>query len=308
MRNGGVFRVRQVFHAEIFFGLGDAGGGQGHGPGLFVCEVIAVVVILDLLFVGLGKDLFPKGGHEIIRHFVELGGIFALAGNDQRGPGLVDQNGVHLIHNGEGVFPLDQFLLINGHVVPQVVKAKLIVGAVGDVGGVALPALVGVHAGNDEAHTQAQVTVHLAHPLALVLGQIVVDGDDVDPPARQGVQVGRQGGNQGLTFAGFHLGNTALMQNNAAHQLHGIGPQAQHPVRCLPDGGKCLRRLALGKPVLEFGGLGLQIGLGEVLVSVLHAENFIHSRLDLTDLPLGAGAENFRKQSHRWSPFPLQCP
>ena len=67
---------------------------------------------------------------------VELGGLVALAGDDQGGAGLVDEDGVHLVHDGEGVAPLDHVLLVDGHVVPQVVKAELVVGAVGDVGGV----------------------------------------------------------------------------------------------------------------------------------------------------------------------------
>ena len=78
-------------------------------------------------------------------------------------------------------------LLVDGHVVPQVVEAELVVGAVGDVGGIGGLALGRAdHAVDDQAHRQAQEAVDLAHPLAVALGQVVVDGDDVDALARSG--------------------------------------------------------------------------------------------------------------------------
>ena len=65
------------------------------------------------------------------------------------------------------------------HVVAQVVEAELVVGAVGDVGGVGGAALVGGHLRQDDADLEAEEAVHAAHPLAVALGQVVVDGDDV---------------------------------------------------------------------------------------------------------------------------------
>ena len=79
-----------------------------------------------------------------------------------------------------------------GHVVAQVVEAELVVGAVGDVGGVSHPPLVGRHLREDHADVQAQEAVHPAHPLAVPFGQIVVDGDDVHALAGHAVEVGRQ--------------------------------------------------------------------------------------------------------------------
>ena len=56
-----------------------------------------------------------------------------MAGDDQGGTGLVDEDGVHLVHDGESVAPLHELSLVDGHVVPQVIETKLVVGAVGDV-------------------------------------------------------------------------------------------------------------------------------------------------------------------------------
>ena len=85
---------------------------------------------------------------------------------------------------------LDHLLLVDGHVVAQVVEAHLIVGAVGDVGGVGGAALVGGKAVDYEADAKAEKAVDLAHPLAVALGEVVVHRDDVDALAREGVEVG----------------------------------------------------------------------------------------------------------------------
>ena len=90
VRQGGVLRVGQILHAEEPLGLGNAGGGQRHGAGLLIHEVVAVVVVVNLLVLGFGEDLLAQGGHKPVSHFVELGGILPLAGNDQGGTGLVD--------------------------------------------------------------------------------------------------------------------------------------------------------------------------------------------------------------------------
>ena len=102
------------------------------------------------------------------------------------------------------------------------------------------------HAVDDQAHGQAHEAVDLAHPLAVALGQVVVDGDDVDALAGQGVEVGGQGGHQGLAFAGLHLGDAALVKDDAADELHPVGAHAQHPPGGLPAGGK-----GLGQDVVQ---------------------------------------------------------
>ena len=300
---GGVLRIRQILHAEELLRLFDALGGQGHGAGLFIHEIVAVVIVLDFLLVGLGKNLTAQGGHKLVRPLVQLGRVLSLAGDDQRGPGLVNEDGVHLVHDGKGVAPLNQLLLVDGHVVPQVVKAQLVVGAVSNVRGVSLPALGGSHAGNHQANGQTQIAVDLTHPLGLIFGQVVVDSDHMDPFPGQGIQIAGQNGHQGFAFTGLHFSDPTLMQNDAAHKLHRIGPQAQHPVRRLPHGGESLRQqviqgLPLSQPLLELGSLAPEFFLAQGLIAVLQGQNLIHQRLNFLDFPLGAGAEQFIKQSH----------
>ena len=96
--------------------------------------------------------------------------------------------------------------------------------------------------------------MHPAHPLGVVLGQVVVDRDDVDAAAGQRVQVGRQHSGQGLALTGLHLGDVAQVQRGAAHELDVEVALAEHPGRRLADGRERLgqqliERLAVGVPL-----------------------------------------------------------
>ena len=150
-----VFHVGDVFHLEEGLGLGHTFVGEGDGLFLF----------------GHGVVLFVfQPGDELIRPGVQLGGFVALTGNDEGRTGLVDEDGVHLVHDGVGVAPLHHVAFPDDHVVAQVIKAHFIVGAVGHVAGVSLPALGVVHVMNDDAHAHAHEAEDVAHPLALKFG------------------------------------------------------------------------------------------------------------------------------------------
>ena len=312
---GGVFRIGQVGHLELLLGLGDAPGGEGDGAGLLVHHVVGVQIgVLLLLGVHAGHPLALELGHKGVHHGVELGGLVPLAGDNEGGAGLVDEDGVHLVHDGEGVAPLHHLGGVDGHVVPQVVEAELVVGAVGDVGGVGGLAVLGLDVVDHQAHGEAQEAVDLAHPLAVALGQVVVDGDDVDPFPGQGVEVGGEGGHQGLALAGLHLGDAALVEDDAADELHPVGLHAQHAPGRLPAGGEGLgqdvvQTLAIGDALLEFGGLGLELLVGELGVLPVQGFNLVHDGFDGAELLLGAGAKELFQQSHAsCSPFLFLSP
>ena len=133
----------------------------------------------------------------------------------------------------------------------------------------------------------------------------------MDALARQGVEVGGEGGHQGLTLAGFHLGDPPLMEDDAAHHLHPVGPQANDPPRGLPAGGEGLgkdvvQRLPLGKTLLQLRGLGLKLSVGEGFILLLQGVHLVGDGVDGLQLPLGGGAENFGKQAHSCE-TPLGC-
>ena len=199
--------------------------------------------------------------------------------------------------------PLDQLLGVDGHVVPQIVKAKLVVGAIGDVGVIGGLLLRAHDPVDHQTHGQAHEAIDLAHPLGVTLGQIVVHGDDVDALSGQGVQIGGQGGHQGLALAGAHLGDAALVQHDAAHHLDPIGAQPQHAPRGLAAGGKGLGQdvvqgLAVGQTGLELGGLGLELGVGQGLILLLQGVHLVRDGIDGLQLPLRGRAEDLGKQTH----------
>ena len=171
------------------------------------------------LFVQLVIGFHQRAHHRIDRA-VGIALVFGGSGNDQRGARLVDQDGVDFVHDGIGVAALGHGVQRIFHIVAQIVEAELVVGAVGDVGAVGGLAFAIVQAMDDDAHRHAQEAVDLAHPFAVAPGEIVIDRDHMHAFAGQRIEIGGQGGDQGLAFAGLHFGDIAPVQHNAAHQLH----------------------------------------------------------------------------------------
>ena len=191
---------------------------------------------------------------------------------------------------------LHHLLLVDGHIVAEVVEAEFVVRAVGDVGGVGRAALGRRFVVDDEADGEAEEAIDLAHPFGVALGEVVVDGDDVDALAGQRVEVGREDGNERFALAGLHLGDAALMEHDAADDLHTVRAHAEHAVCGLADSGECLgqklvKRLAGGETVLEFLRFGAEILVGEGTVIVLEGHDGVDQRRELFDLALGAGTE-----------------
>ena len=107
--------------------------------GLLVHREVAGAEVRLALLVGDG-GLAGQARDDAVDLLVEVGVALGGPGDDQRGAGLVDQDGVHLVDDGVEGVALDPLLGREGHVVAQVVEAELVVGAVGDVRGVGLPA------------------------------------------------------------------------------------------------------------------------------------------------------------------------
>ena len=75
----------------------------------------------------------------------------------------------------------------------------------------------------------------------------------------QRVEVGGQGGDQGLALAGLHLGDVAFVQDDAADELYVEMAQADAALARLPDQGERLGQNVVqafvpGDPLPEFGG------------------------------------------------------
>ena len=219
--------------------------------------VLLVVVGLEL------RDVAVDGQ-------VQLRAFLARARDDQGRARLVDQDAVDLVDDREVEAALDQAFRRELHIVAEVVEAELVVGAVGDVGAIGPLALGLVQAGHDAADREAEELVDLAHPAGIAPGQIVVDGDHVDALAGQRVEIDRERRDQGLAFAGLHLGDLALMEDHAAHQLHVEMALAEGSLGRLAHGREgfleqVVEGLAGGQPLAEALGPGPQIGVRERL-------------------------------------------
>ena len=167
-------------------------------------------------------------------------------------PRLVDEDRVDLVDDRVVVAALDTVLDLVGHVVAEVVEAELVVGAVGDVGGVGRSRrCLGGHLREHHADAEAEEVVDPAHPLGVILREVVVDGDDVDALAGESVEVDRQGRDEGLALTGLHLGDVAEVERSAAHQLDVEVPLSEHALGGLAHGGE-----RLGKQVVERLSLG----------------------------------------------------
>ncbi len=254
---------QQAGRGQQFLGALVAGLGERDLVGLLVDrEVARLDDALAGARVGLA-DLALQGRHDGVDAHVHLGVVFGLAADDQRRAGLVDQDRIDLVDDGEVQAPLHAIGGLVDHVVAQVVEAELVVGAVGDVGGVGGLLLLARQAGHVHAHRHAEVVVEAAHPLGVAARQVVVDRHQVHTLAGQRIEVDRQRGHQRLAFAGAHLGDLAVVQRHAADQLHVEVAHLQRALAGLADHGEDLgqqvvERAALLEAGAELGRLALQ--------------------------------------------------
>ena len=86
---------------------------------------------------------------------------------------------------------LNHLVLVEHHVVAQIVKPEFVVCAVGDVALISLPARVVVHIVQNDADRKPEELVDKPHLFTLEFSQIFVYGDNVDILTGQRVQVSR---------------------------------------------------------------------------------------------------------------------
>ena len=221
----------------------------------------AAVFFIDLII--FGNEL----AHHLRHAQVPFRIVMRRAGDDQRGAGFIDQDVIDLIDNGIVVPALRAFIQPVGQVVAQVVEAKFTVSAVSNIGLVGFTArhnaqLVLVFMGRcffqvdqegvapvlgsgshlQHAHTHPQQVVDGGHPARVTAGQVIVDGDQVRATPQQGVQIERQGRNQGLAFTSAHFGNLTLVQHHAADHLDIIVTQSKRAFGCLAHCRESLRQ------------------------------------------------------------------
>ena len=243
------------------------------------------------------------------------------AADDERRARLVDEDGVHLVHDGEVVAVLHHLIWLHGHaVVAQVVEAELAVGPVGDVAGVLRAALRGVHRVLDAPDGEAEILVKVPHPRGVAAREVVVHRHELHVLAGERVEVEREGGDERLAFAGLHLGDLALMEHDAAHELAVEGDhvprqrvaayllRGAHEVAAgvLHEGERLgqepvERHLLRGEAALELGGHAREVLVGEIfrLIFGLDAVDFGYERTQPLEVAAVLRPKDFLQDVHR---------
>src|SRR5215207_7388116 len=278
-----------------------------------VVEVLYTKSLLDLLDTALRWGyLLLLLVHLVVfaalqaRHYgresvVDVGGGLGHTRDDERGARLVDQDGVDLVHYPEAELALHELVGRGRYIVPEVVEAELGVRAVGDVRVVGDLPLVEVHALLDEADLESQESVDLTHPGRVAAGQVVVDGDDVDAFAYQGVEVNGHGGRERLALARLHLRYLAFVQHYAAHDLLVEGAHPKGTPGDLPHDGESLGQqiiegLAASEPLAKLVRLLPQFRVGEILYLGLQRRDRLYTLLEDLDLATFAYPQYLRQQ------------
>ena len=268
---------------------------------------------------------FCELGNDAIDFVILISRFLAGAGDDQRSPGFIDQDGVDFVHNPKVVPTLHAILHIELHVVAQVVEAKFVVGTVGHVGCIGFAALFVVEIMDDHADAEAEESIELTHPFGVALGEVVIDRDDVYAASAERIEVDRQGGNQRLTLARLHLGDLAFVQYDAADKLHIEMAHVKHAAARLADDSESLdkdfvegfvehlgalffelldairigvrlvrnRAEAFLDAAAEFVSFGAQLLVRELLHLGLEHVHSLDARHQTLDFALVSGAENF---------------
>ena len=288
---------------EYLLRLRHPGLGQVHRLVLLVDDVVAgffeLLAVLGLHVAARHAPL-AQARDDVVHLVIQLGRFLGRTGNDQRRPGLVDQDRVHLVDDREIVPALHVVRELVFHVVAQVVEAELVVRAVGDVGGVGDLAFRVVQIVLNDADRHAEEAVDPPHPLGVAAGQVVVDGDDVDPLAGEGIEIGGEGRDQRLAFAGLHLRDLAAVQHHAADQLHVEVPHVQRAAAGLADDGEGLgqqvvERLSLPEARPEFVCLGAQLFVRERFDGRLERVDLDNEGGQALQFALVGGTEDFRE-------------
>ena len=122
--------------------------------------------------------------------------------------------------------------------------------------------------------------------------------------AGQGIQVHRQGRDQGLTLAGAHLGDLALVQHHAADQLHVEMPHVQGAPAGLAYHREGIRQqrvefFALSQTALEFVGLGAQVRVAQRRDARFQGIDAFHLLAHAADHTVIATTKNAFQNIHR---------
>ncbi len=168
-----------------------------------------------------------------------------------------------------------------------------------------------VHPVDDHPDGEAEEPVDRPHPFRVPLRQIVVHGDEMHAPPRQGVQDDREGGDERLPLAGPHLGgDLPLVQHHPAHELDVEVPHGEDALAGLSDGGenlgeKVVKGFPHRKPLTELRRARGETVVREIRHRRLERVDPLHHLTDPFQDPLVVRAEHFLEEisQHRRGPL-----
>ncbi len=137
------------------------------------------------------------------------------------------------------------------HIVAQIVEAVFVIRAVGNVAGIGLGALDIVQSMHNDADGQAEEIINPPHVFRVAAGEIIVDRDDMDALAAQGVEVAGESRDQRLALAGLHFRDRAFMEHHAPDELHVEMALSEGPLGRLAH-----RRKSRNEQIVEVGAGG----------------------------------------------------
>src|SRR5262249_16415230 len=213
-----VVGVVKIAHRQYSLGRLDAFLGQRSGM-LFLVDVVdeaRVLLKVDVAIGGfdIGDPLLLFGlqpDHAFICGVILLSGLFGRSGDNQGGTRFIDQYRIDFVDDRVEMPPLYEGRRIELHVVAEIVKTELVIRAVDDVAIIGLLALEVVHIMLNAADCQSEKPVDLTHPFSIALCQVVVDSDNMDALAGEGIQVGGESRHERLAFSRFHSRNHSAM-------------------------------------------------------------------------------------------------
>src|SRR5690606_12857017 len=104
--------------------------GQLNAAAFFIHIVMTVATLL--LFVGFFAP--DQVRYQPVDGLVHLGAVFGRTGDNQRGTGFINKNGVHFIDNGKVQATLSFVFQRERQAIAQIVKAEFVIGTVDDIG------------------------------------------------------------------------------------------------------------------------------------------------------------------------------
>src|SRR5581483_7143889 len=279
----------QVLDAQRALDLGDTLLGERDGLVLLVVLVVDAELLRVPLRVARARTVPGElRGHarEVV---VDLRCSLRLAGDDERR--------ARLVHDRVRMPALHDAVERDRHVVAQIVEPELGVRPVRDVGAVGLAPRLERHHVLDVRRPHPERLEDDLRPLLVALGEVVVRRHEVDALARERVQVHRLHGDEGLALAGLHLGDVALVQDDAAHQLDVEQAHAHRALERLAHGRERLEdevveALAVLEPLPEIDRLRGKVGVGELLELRLERPDVCRLLGEPLEASPFAGAEN----------------